>query len=56
MKEIDKLCSMSFTELDNLLLELRPILLHNAKRVVSPDRISKPITDSLLRRSKFSFA
>ena len=56
LKQIDKLCSMSFTELDQLLLEMRPILLHNAKRVVSNDRITKPITDSLLKRSNFSLA
>ena len=56
LKEIDRLCSMSFKELDELLLELRPILIHNAKRVVSKDRITKPIIDSLLKRSNFSFA
>ena len=56
LKEIDRLCSMSFLELDKLLVDLRPVLLHNAKRVVSPDRITKPITDSLLKRSNFSLA
>ena len=35
LKEIDRLCSMSFNELDELLLELRPIVILNAKRVVS---------------------
>ena len=56
LKEIDRLCSMSFNELDELLLALRPILIHNAKRVVSKDRITKPIIDSLLKRSNFSLA
>ena len=56
LKEIDRLCCMSFKELDQLLLEMRPILLHNAKRVVSPNRITKPIIDSLLKRSNFSLA
>jgi len=56
LKEIDRLCSMSFTDLDRLLNKLHPVLLHNAKRVVSTDRLTKPITDSLLTRSNFTLA
>mgnify|MGYP005652916425 CR=1 FL=1 len=56
LKEIDRLCSMSFSELDELLNKLHPVLIHNAKRVVSTERLTKPIIDSLLKRSNFTLA